>query len=478
MKFIIAIIALSLCQQTFAVVWEVGPTRIYQYCSQVAPLVQHGDTINIDYATYVNDPQVIWNKNNLYIVGVGGRPRLQAGSIIATDNVNGKGIFVVSGSNVRIDNIEFTNAVVVDHNGAGIRQEGANLFVHRCKFDGNEMGILCGNITDCKTTVEYSEFVNGGSTANPGYQHNIYINHIDTLIFRYNYCYNALAQGHEFKSRANYNFIFYNTIANYQTVDSRNIDLPNGGTTVLIGNVIEQGQNSANSNILGYGNEGLSNTAQHDLWVVNNTFVNKKTTGSFIDINTGTNKLFLKNNIFAGSKTAGLIIGTATTLDSSNNIVTDIIANCGFVNVSNYDYHLLSNSVAVDAGLSLSTSIGGYQLQPDKMYKDTCDFENRIILNSLDIGAFEFNNTLSLYEHNTLNTFSIYPNPASNFVTINLSSINQIHTVQIYNSLGVAVKEALITNSEMVDISDLPSGLYFIRLKSIPSQTHKLFILK
>ncbi|MBK6838284.1 MAG: hypothetical protein IPG90_08395 [Bacteroidetes bacterium] len=45
---------------------------------------------------------------------------MQAGSIIANDNVNGKGIFVISGSNVRVENIEFANAAVIDMNGAGI----------------------------------------------------------------------------------------------------------------------------------------------------------------------------------------------------------------------------------------------------------------------------------------------------------------------------------------------------------------------
>lgn len=259
-------------QESFATVWHVGPTRTYTYCSQVASLVQDGDTVAIDYATYINDAQVSWTNNNLLIIGVGGRPRLEAGSIIANDNVNGKGIFVIIGSNVRVENIEFANAVVIDNNGAGIRQEGKNLFVHHCKFDGNEMGILQGGtIPNCTITVEYSEFLNGGSAANPGYQHNIYINHIDTFIFRYNYSHDAKNGGHELKSRATNNYVLYNRIANIQTIDSRNIDLPNGGTTVVMGNIIEQGQNSENSNILGYGLEGLSNPAPHNLWIVNNT---------------------------------------------------------------------------------------------------------------------------------------------------------------------------------------------------------------
>src|SRR5690242_1070033 len=95
-------LALLFVTPAYATTWNVGPTRPYTYCSQVAPLVQYGDTIEIDFATYVNDPQVIWNKNNLYIVGIGGRPRLEAGSIIANDMSNGKGIFVISGSNVHV----------------------------------------------------------------------------------------------------------------------------------------------------------------------------------------------------------------------------------------------------------------------------------------------------------------------------------------------------------------------------------------
>ncbi|MBP7184296.1 MAG: T9SS type A sorting domain-containing protein [Saprospiraceae bacterium] len=463
MKFSTTLILLFFASYAFATVWNVGPTRTYSFCSQVSTLVQNGDTIQIDFATYQNDPQVKWNKNDLYIVGIGGRPRLEAGSIIANDNVNGKGIFVVSGSNVRIENIEFANASVVDHNGAGIRQEGVNLNVKGCKFIGNEMGILQGGtIPNCTIIVEYCEFLNGGSTLNPGYQHNIYINHIDTLVFRYNFCYNAIAEGHEFKSRANYNYILYNVISNYQTVDSRNIDLPNGGTSIVMGNVIEQGANSANSNILGYGKEGLSNTAPHELWIVNNTFVNKKTSGSFIDVASGTNQLFLKNNIFAGPKTAGLILGSATTIDSTNNIIDNNIANIGFVDANNYDYHLLSNSIAVDAGASIATTVGGLLLSPDKMYKDTCDFEIRTISNNkIDVGAYEFINPTAITENSISNTFFIYPNPTSDFINISLSKTKQ--KFQIFGANGIFVKEVTLEHNGKIDVSHLPNGIYYIQ---------------
>ena len=146
LKLFFTTLCLTICIHTAtATKWSVGPTQTYNYCSQVVSLVQDGDTVEIDFATYVNDPQVQWTQNNLYIVGVGGRPRLEAGSIIANDPSNGKGIFVISGSDVHVHNIEFANAMVIDNNGAGIRHQGGNLTVTNCKFIGNQNGILSGN---------------------------------------------------------------------------------------------------------------------------------------------------------------------------------------------------------------------------------------------------------------------------------------------------------------------------------------------
>ena len=100
MDYRLLVAFILMANQITATTWQVGPTRSYLYCSQVAPLVQDGDTVAIDFAVYVNDPQVEWTVNNLYIVGVGGRPRLEAGSIIASDVSNGKGIFVTSGAGI------------------------------------------------------------------------------------------------------------------------------------------------------------------------------------------------------------------------------------------------------------------------------------------------------------------------------------------------------------------------------------------
>ena len=466
---------LLLYGQAFSTTWNVGPIRNYTYCSQVAPLVQQGDTILIDFATYVNDPQVIWNKSNLYIAGIGGRPRLEAGSIIANDMVNGKGIFVISGSNVHVHNIEFANAVVQDNNGAGIRQEGANLWVSNCTFNGNEMGILGGNIPDCKTTVEYCEFLNGGSTFNPGYQHNIYINHIDTLVFRYNYSHDAIAEGHELKSRATYNFILYNRIANQGSEDSRTIDLPNGGTSVIVGNIIEQGPNSANSNILGYGLEGLTNPAPHALYCCSNSFINKKATGSFIQVANGIDTLFVKNNIFAGVKTGGLFIGTAALLDSSNIAINNSLSVFGFEDESNYNYHLLSDAIVIDRGVFVSKLVRGYPLNPSLEYLDQGSFSIRPVNGILDIGAYEYALPLRTSESNQAKC-NLYPNPASGLVQIDfdMNGVESARLSIIDLSGKVVLYQELQQGKNTIDISRLVSSVYFV---FIPAE-HNFLIRK
>ena len=61
-----------------------------------------------------------WSASNLTICGIGGRARLFADG----KSAGGKAIWVISGSNITIDNIEFRDTKVADRNGAGIRGRG------------------------------------------------------------------------------------------------------------------------------------------------------------------------------------------------------------------------------------------------------------------------------------------------------------------------------------------------------------------
>lgn len=101
--------------------------------------------------------------------------------------------------------------------------------------------------------------------------------------------------------------------------------------------------------------------------------------------------------------------------------------------------------------------------QDSLMYSRTQTFFNQHICN-LSTGL---NN--NLFEKLEV---SICPNPASEYIKLNINQ-NQITQVQIFNSMGILFKEFSITQSTQLDISDLPKGLYFVRLKNYSQQTTK-----
>ncbi|MCK9413269.1 MAG: T9SS type A sorting domain-containing protein [Prolixibacteraceae bacterium] len=64
------------------------------------------------------------------------------------------------------------------------------------------------------------------------------------------------------------------------------------------------------------------------------------------------------------------------------------------------------------------------------------------------------------------NGMTIYPSPASEFLTVVLAGISGKQQMQIFNSIGLLVKVVEFTGSSQIDISGLPNGLYFIYLKN------------
>ncbi|MCX6232453.1 MAG: T9SS type A sorting domain-containing protein [Bacteroidetes bacterium] len=70
--------------------------------------------------------------------------------------------------------------------------------------------------------------------------------------------------------------------------------------------------------------------------------------------------------------------------------------------------------------------------------------------------------------------FSIFPNPAA--ATLNISFLQQQRDkqlIEMYNAMGVLIKEIAVTDAIQLNIADLPCGLYFIRCKNYPLLTQK-----
>jgi len=106
----------------------------------------------------------------------------------------------------------------------------------------------------------------------------------------------------------------------------------------------------------------------------------------------------------------------------------------------------------------------------------------------LDTSAIFNFNTIGINESILNNSVAIFPNPASNQITIKFdasliaASAKQDVLIDIQNELGQSIKKADIKqlvngkNEMMVDIADLPKGIYFIQIKNQNTSINKKFI--
>ncbi len=458
--FLASLILITCCWSCIASseVWRVGPTQQYKVPSAVASLVQDGDEVWIDPAEYVGDVAV-WRAHRLKLFRT---PSADQGSfaILRADGkaAESKAIWVIKGDDCIVFGIDFRDCRVPDRNGAGIRAEGTNLTVTRCAFRKNQDGILAGNNLNSTILVEYSEFEQSG--AGDGLSHAIYINHIKAFIFRFNYSH-ATEVGHECKSRAHFNYIAYNRLSNEDGRGSRNLDLPNGGTSVVIGNVFHKGANAENGNVIGYGLEGLSDTVDNSLYLSHNTVVSSRSLSTFLRMDSNTTLLRSVNNVFVGNIT--VMIGSAATVDTANNLAFQSTDDVGFLNPSAYDYRITESSPlrgkAIEPGMATST-VPNYQelpLTPSLIYVHPC--EDRIRISQRDVGAYEYDQLTSIAEQSKPLQFVVYPNPVSDYVTV-ISESGTCEREMIISS--ITGETVICTNETRIDVSSLPIGIYSV----------------
>ncbi len=349
----------------------------YPTIASAVAAADSGDIISIEPGEYSAGIVATISDNNITLRGAGGRAHLNANGVSIS---NAKAIFVTTGNNITIENIEFSRAVVPDQNGAGIRHEGGLLTVKNCYFHDNENGILTSNQgVNGELVVENSEFDHNG-LGSAGYTHNIYVGRIGKFTFRSSYSHHA-THGHNIKSRARENHILYSRIMDETDGNaSYQIDLPNGGLSYIIGNSIHQGVNAENSRMISYAAEGATNPVQ-EVYLSGNTFVNDRHSGYGIRL-TGSPVAVIRNNIFDNLSSA--VDGSATSF--INNLVGN---SSGFRNRTGFDYHLASTSPARDQGGDPG-SYHGVSLKPVREYVHPLQSKNRVVDTTLDIGAFEF----------------------------------------------------------------------------------------
>lgn len=244
---------LSLCLgilQARAAILTVGPHEPITRIADAARLAKDGDTVLIQAGTYRGDVAV-WTQQVLEIRGRGGRPVLDAAGASAED----KATWVIKGGRIRITAIEFRGARARDHNGAGIRLESGSLEVQDCVFDDNQHGILTANDKGISLAVRDSIFSRSPRDS-LALHHLLYVGQIGHLVVEGSRFHGAY-QAHLLKSRAARNEIRYNLLVDGPGGQAAyELEFPNGGVALVVGNVIGQTEASSNRALVAYGAEG------------------------------------------------------------------------------------------------------------------------------------------------------------------------------------------------------------------------------
>ncbi len=195
-------------------------------------------------------------------------------------HAEGKAILVVRAPGVRIENITFRGARVPAGNGAGIRFESGSLTLVNCRFVDNEMGVLTGGRPDMALAVHHCEFGDAPRHDSGMLHHLLYAGSIGQLVVTHSRFHHGW-RGHLIKSRARINRILFNEIddgpdggASYE------LEFPEGGDNVVLGNRIGQGAGTHNPALLSLGAEADrpgSDAARrtHRLDLRHNRFVNR-----------------------------------------------------------------------------------------------------------------------------------------------------------------------------------------------------------
>ena len=352
---------------------RVGPQHALKTPSAAAKVARDGDVVEIEPGVYAGDAAV-WTQHRLTLRGRGGRAHLRADGA----QVEGKGIWVIKGAGYTVEGLEFSGAKVPHRNGAGIRLEGPGLTVRNSYFHDNENGILTGRHPESDIVVEHSEFARNGF--GDGQSHNIYIGTVRSFTLRYSYSHHAVV-GHNVKSRAIKNYIVYNRIADER--DGRAsfaIDLPDGGLSFVMGNLIQQGPENDNRTLVAYGAEGYKNPL-NELYFVSNTVVNDDPKGGrFVFVRPGAAAVRLINNLFAGP--GELLAGKG---ESRSNLRTP---KSDFTDPDKLDYRPKARASGVGKGIDAGSAYG-FSLRPAAEYRHPLGMLARPTSGPLDLGAYQ-----------------------------------------------------------------------------------------
>ena len=466
----------------------VGSARQYTTLLQVAPLLNPGDTVLVDGdQTYAGD--VIFRRsatlqNRITIKGVrvnGKRPLISGG----TDCVHFFTDFPYSGPGA--DHYTFEGFEITGATNRGIFHQSKDLIlrdvvVHHCQH-----GILGADQGSGSCLLEYSEVYSCGSGDR---YHQIYMAtdevHNPGSVFRMQFCYlHDGAGGNNVKSRAERNEIYYNWIegAYYHELELVGPDGGDGGNERLkredsdvAGNVfwkkVKPAGDTEYFNVTRIGGDGTGQT--HGRYrFVNNTFLcGSRPVFRMFD---SLESVEMHNNVFYRIDGNGVQImrtvealwttGTAVIAGRSNWVPngstqvpsqwtgTIFGSSPGFIDLNGGNVRPAAGSPLLNAGASSPSGPPGFTfpsglfppayIPPGRVLLPVGTGQSRNIIGPVDVGAFEFDPSLSVEIPAPPAAFALdqnYPNPFNPGTTIHFYVGTYGRTsLQVYDILGRGV---------------------------------------
>lgn len=188
---------------------------------------------------------------------------------------------------------------------------------------------------------------------------------------------------------------------------------------------------------------GLNARVGFNLRVYNNTFVNN-----------GVRHVRFQSNNITGANKNNFYVGNGTSFENDQlggegNLVITNVADAKFVDINQHNYHIESNSPAIDAGVEVS-----------EVTKDL-DGEDRPTDGLYDVGADEYYASLGIQDL-YLDKIQLFPNPTDdNKLFYKVASGSLIKNFYLMDVNGRLVYQVNSFNQNYIDIASIPSGIYF-----------------
>lgn len=390
------------------------------------------------------------------------------GDFTSNKSDNADRLILVDATNITIDGFVLEN--IYDNSSNALNQDNGVIY---SRYNGASTWIENLSIKNCSFKNNYSndflikgfglrdnfKLYNVSFTNNVSTGQSIILLHTDRFNNIYADFSNVLFADNETK----FSVINAYRIPDGSFTNYRDLDLIITNSSFINNNVVNVNNTSYGQAII----MGSDNTRGH-LEINNSIFFGNTLNGVYADrdISYGT-----QGNHYE------LVINNSITQITNNGGASGAFAAPIFNNVQDLDPNTVSLNLSADYKPTASSS---YIIdQGDNSFYDTALFgdldlagNNRIFNTTVDLGAYEYDSTLGLEEVNyTSNSIKLYPNPATDIV--NIKTNQTIKNVTVFNVNGQKVLD--IANQSQINISNLPTGMYFLNINTNQSnQTIKI----